>query len=70
MAKRNDTRDAPVLDRVGRKERFLTVSIYPESIPRLPWIRLRGLWLEQAGFVPQTRIRVRVMRGCLVITTD
>ena len=53
-----------------KQERFLTVSLYPEAIPRMPWIRLCGLWLEQAGFVPQARIRVRVMHGCLVITTD
>jgi len=27
-------------------------------------------WLAQAGFTPQSRIRVRVMMGCLVITTE
>ena len=53
-----------------KQERFLTVQLYPQPRPRLPWIRLRGLWLEQAGFTPQARIRVRVMRGCLVITTE
>ena len=53
-----------------KQERFLTVQLYPQPKPRLPWIRLRGLWLEQAGFTPQARIRVRVMRGCLVITTE
>ena len=53
-----------------KQERFLTVQLYPQPRPRLPWIRLRGLWLEQAGFLPQARIRVRVMRGCLVITTE
>ena len=53
-----------------KQERFLTVQLYPERRPRLPWIRLRGLWLQQAGFSPQARIRVRVMQGCLVITND
>lgn len=53
-----------------KQERFLTVQLYPEAIPRLPWIRLRGLWLQQAGFSPHARIRVRVMQGCLVITTE
>lgn len=53
-----------------KQERFLTVQLYPERRPRLPWIRLRGLWLQQAGFLPQVRIRVRVMHGCLVITTE
>lgn len=68
MAERDDTRVGPA--RAMRQERFLTVALYPEAQPRLPWIRLRGLWLEQAGFLPRARVRVRVMRGCLVITTD
>jgi hypothetical protein len=53
-----------------KQERFLTVSLYPEQRPRSPWIRLRGLWLEQAGFAPQSHVRVRIMQGCLVITTE
>lgn len=57
-------------DATTKQERFLTVQLYPEQRPRLPWIRLRGLWLQQAGFTPQARIRVRVMQGCLVITTE
>ena len=70
MAKCNDTPDMPVPDAIGKQERFLTVALYPEPLPRLPWIRLRGLWLLRAGFVPQARVRVRIMRGCLVITTE
>jgi len=69
MAKRNDTRDSPT-SKGGKQERFLTVTLYPEARPKIPWIRLRGLWLQQAGFAPQARIRVRVMTGCLVITTE
>jgi toxic protein SymE len=48
----------------------VVVSLYPGTMPRMPWIRLRGQWLQQAGFVPQARVRVRVMTGCLVITTE
>jgi toxic protein SymE len=48
----------------------MTVTMYPESRPRVPWIRMRGKWLARAGFNPDTRIRVRVMEGCLVITAD
>jgi hypothetical protein len=70
MAKRDDTRDVPVPESIGKQERFLTVTLYPDPIPRIPWIRLRGLWLEQAGFAPSARIRVRIMHGCLVITTE
>ena len=53
-----------------KQERFLTVQLVPEAKPKIPWIRLRGLWLQQAGFIPQARIRVRVMHGCLVITAE
>lgn len=70
MAKRNHPRDQPASEGAGTQERFLTVTLYPEPGARKPWIRLCGLWLLQAGFTPQTRIRVRVMRGCLVITTE
>jgi hypothetical protein len=37
---------------------------------KVPWIRLRGIWLEQAGFTIGTPVRIRVMSGCLVLTTD
>lgn len=69
MARRNHTRDNLMPQR-GKQERFLTVTLYPEPKPYRPWIRLCGHWLQQAGFVPQARIRVRIMQGCLVITTD
>ncbi|HYD61599.1 MAG TPA: SymE family type I addiction module toxin [Noviherbaspirillum sp.] len=69
MARRNHTRDEPA-PQGSKHERFLTVSLYPEAILRMPWIRLRGQWLQQAGFVPQARVRVRIMQGCLVITTE
>ena len=70
MAKRYDTRVTPTPKGASKEERFLTVALYPEARPKIPWIRLRGLWLQQAGFAPQARIRVRVMTGCLVITIE
>jgi hypothetical protein len=33
-------------------------------------LRLQGLWLREAGFMPNQRLRVRVMPGCLVIATE
>jgi type I toxin-antitoxin system toxin SymE len=36
----------------------------------VPWIRIQGKWLEQAGFGIHTPVRIRVMRGCLVLTVD
>jgi toxic protein SymE len=35
----------------------------------LPWIQLKGYWLQQAGFEINTPVKVRVMDGCLVLTT-
>jgi len=36
----------------------------------VPWINIRGQWLEKAGFTIQTPITVRVMDGCLVLTVE
>ena len=54
-----------------KPERFLTVQTNPESYPRqTPWLRLRGNWLTAAGFPQHTRVKVRIMQGCLVITPE
>lgn len=62
-----------------RTERFATIAAdyYPplgeptHSGDRLiPGIKLRGYWLQQAGFEVNERIRIRVMQGCLVITAE
>jgi len=39
----------------------------PNSRP-VPWVQLKGYWLEAAGFQINTPVRVRVMEGCLVLT--
>ncbi len=36
----------------------------------VPWIQLKGYWLQQAGFEINTPVKVRVMDGCLVLTTE
>ena len=36
---------------------------------KVPWINLQGQWLDQAGFSIHAPIKVRVMEGCLVVTT-
>ncbi|WP_461482613.1 SymE family type I addiction module toxin [Porticoccus sp.] len=38
--------------------------------PSVPWIQLKGKWLEKAGFAIDTLIKVRVMNGCLVLTAQ
>ncbi|ODB95152.1 hypothetical protein A3197_17480 [Candidatus Thiodiazotropha endoloripes] len=34
----------------------------------VPWIQMKGHWLDQAGFAIDTPVTVRVMDGCLVLT--
>ena len=36
----------------------------------IPWIQLKGYWLQQAGFEIDTPLKVRVMQGCLVVTAE
>jgi len=36
----------------------------------VPWIQLKGHWLQRAGFAINTPLKVRVMAGCLVITAE
>jgi len=60
------------------QERQLTVraGYYPYQLaktapgPAVPWIRLKGYWIEQAGFTIGRPVKVRVMAGCLVLTVE
>ena len=48
---------------------FRQQAAEPYSAPRpVPWVQLKGYWLEAAGFIIDTPIKVRVMEGCLVLT--
>ena len=45
------------------------VVAVPYSAPRpVPWVQLKGYWLEAAGFIIDMPIKVRVMEGCVVLT--
>jgi len=33
----------------------------------VPWLQLKGHWLEQAGFNIDSPVTIRVMQGCLVL---
>jgi len=51
--------------------RQLTVgyaSRYPDY-SRIPAITMKGQWLEAAGFATGTAVDVKVMEGCIVLTT-
>lgn len=59
------------------RARRLTISrLYPEVRPRrgehvrsvpMPFLRLQGRWLDQAGFPIGAQVRVEVDRGRLVV---
>jgi len=64
-----------------RGSRRLTVSTLHYSRPPcyaggsrgsriVPYLRVRGLWLERLGFRPGSRVRVEAERGRLVLTVD
>jgi Toxin SymE, type I toxin-antitoxin system len=38
--------------------------------PRVPFLRLQGRWLQQAGFAIGTPVRILVKPGCLVLEVD
>lgn len=43
----------------------------PYAVSRaVPWVQLKGDWLAQAGFAIHAVLKVRVMRGCLVVTVE
>ena len=50
-----------------RRHRPWVADPYPVPRP-VPWVQLKGNWLEAAGFIIDAPIRVRVMEGCLVLT--
>ena len=70
MAKKDDTRKKITLTNETHPERYATVARVFEKPTHYPWLRLRGHWLQKAGFAPETKVRIRVMTGCLVITKD
>ena len=44
-------------------------SRYPDY-RRTPAINMKGQWLEEAGFASGTAVEVKVMKGCIVLTTQ
>ena len=70
MAKAHSTPTRRPVVPKNRQERWLKVKRgYYERRPRpVPWVQLKGYWLEAAGFSIDAPIRVRVMEGCLVLT--
>lgn len=53
--------------RRGKETRWPGIS---KTEVQVPWIRMQGKWLQEAGFEIDKPIRIRVMAGCLVLTVD
>ena len=52
-------------------ERRLTVSYYRDSYAEdVPFLRLKGKWLRDSGFIPGTHVKVFVLRDHLIISKD
>ena len=66
---KKDPNAPPPKERPMKAERFLTVADL--GAPRdTPFLRVAGKWLAQAGFPVDTKVKIKVVKGCLVITKD
>ncbi|TCL05027.1 SymE family type I addiction module toxin [Sodalis ligni] len=65
MANQYDTSE-PVISQALRQ----SVVGYAPDAYRYPQVKLKGKWLQQAGFLTGMSLVVRVMEGCLVIPTQ
>jgi hypothetical protein len=82
MAKSNSTRTpARAASAVCGERRIKVYQSYYESRATretpsqrasrtVPWVQLKGDWLAHAGFAIHALLKVRVMRGCLVVTVE
>jgi toxic protein SymE len=79
MTKRNSKSGARLTQNTTCQERKIKVNqihymrqLKEDSVGAgrpVPWIQLKGYWLQRAGFEINTPVKVRVMDGCLVLTT-
>lgn len=53
-----------------KSERYLKVYSQNHNNKNLPYIRLRGKWLEKAGFDPGSTITINTEYGKIIITND
>ncbi|WP_213731759.1 endoribonuclease SymE [Citrobacter europaeus] len=54
--------------KVGYASRYPDYSRLPVKYVQFPSIVMKGQWLKAAGFDTGTRVDVRVMHGCIVLT--
>jgi toxic protein SymE len=59
-------------ERSAKIQQSLRYQAWPSHLnkpPKLyPWIKLSGLWIEHAGFLPGQQVRITVEHGKLIIT--
>lgn len=70
MAEQDCNTDVVKSEVTAPRLRHLTVtyaSTYPDY-QQIPALSIKGKWLEAAGFATGTKVDIRVMHGCLVIT--
>ncbi|HCT9898738.1 TPA: endoribonuclease SymE [Citrobacter koseri] len=65
IAEFNDPEVSPANNRLGTVS---YASRYPDYT-RIPAITLKGQWLEAAGFTTGSKMDIKVVAGCIVLTT-
>ncbi len=72
MAKAKSTQAVPVCHtrRIKMGQMFYDYRRKDRSQARVPWLQLKGHWLDKAGFAIDVPVTVRVMEGCLVLTAQ
>ena len=53
-----------------RRRVTVSASVPPACADAIPWIRLCGHWLTQAGFGLHRRVRVHVVKDCLILIPE
>lgn len=56
--------------RVGQMLYEYRRKTHNDTQATVPWLQLKGHWLARAGFSVNAPVTVRVMQGCLVLTTE
>ncbi|KHN55405.1 SymE family type I addiction module toxin [Pectobacterium fontis] len=70
MADAHSTPDTTVF-KISQAERFTRVGYRPiKGNHDTPAINIAGQWLKEAGFSTGQPLRLRIMPGCIVITTQ
>ena len=82
MTTRNSTPSGKVIKSQLGKERWIKMNTFgvppnkkqikanQTGYQSVPWINIKGKWLEEAGFKMNQSVRIRVMKGCLVLTLE